>query len=234
MQASPVVIVCIANYDSTHDLLTADEVAPLLGGRTILQLSTGTPAQAREAGQWATAFGADYLDGAIMPYPDGIGRPDAQLLVAGAEPAFGRCKTFLDCFGGDIRYLGPNIAAAATLDMALLTHQLCECIAVMHGALLCRSEGVSVDALATMFPANGEAGETLERIRTGRYDDPGATLAVWSEALERIRQQARSAGVSSDVPDFVASLLSRAVADGYAEQDLASVFKTLDDRSKVQ
>jgi len=227
VQASPAVIVCIADYAGTRDLLAAPDVAPLLRDRTVVQLSTGTSAEAREAEAWVAALGADYLDGALMPYPDGIGRSDAQILVAGAGPAFRRCKEFLDCFGGDIRYLGANIAAAATLDMALLTHQICEAIAVMHGALLCEGEGVGVDVLAAMFPPHGEAGATLECIRTGQYDEPGATLAVWYEALKRIRQLGSAAGVASEVPDFIAGLFDRALAAGYGEQDLAAIFKVL-------
>lgn len=230
--ASPVAIVCIVDYDSTRDLLGADDVAPLLRGRCVVQFSTGTPAEARAAGAWMAERGADYLDGAIMCYPGGVGSADGRLLFAGPEDTFGRCKPFLDCFGGDVRHLGSNIAAAATLDMALLTHELMESVAFMHGALLCRSEGVAADVLAAMFPPDGGAGEALARICTERYDDPGATLSVWNEALKRIQHQTRLAGINSEVPDFVASLFDRAIAAGYGEQDIAALTKILGDPSR--
>lgn len=225
--AGPFIVVCIDNYDSARHLLGADDVASVLRGRCVVQLSTGTPAEARAAGAWMAERGADYLDGAIMSYPGSVGSAGCRLLFAGPEDTFRRCKPFLDCFGGDVRHLGSNIAAAATLDMALLTHELMESVAFMHGALLCRSEGVAVDVLAAMFPPDGGAGEALARICTDRYDDPGATLAVWNEALKRIQRHTRLAGINSEVPDFVACLFDRAIAAGCGEQDLAAVFKVL-------
>ena len=58
-------------------------------GRLLIQLSTGTPNEAREAGAGRT-HGADFLAGAIMAYPAEIGRTDANIIVSGAEPAFVR------------------------------------------------------------------------------------------------------------------------------------------------
>ena len=43
LQASPVIMVCIDNYNATNKLLGTDDVIPHLSGRTLIQLSTGTP-----------------------------------------------------------------------------------------------------------------------------------------------------------------------------------------------
>ena len=53
--ASPVVVICIDNYTVTNELLGSADIAPLLAGRTIVQLSTGTPREAQEASQWMAA-----------------------------------------------------------------------------------------------------------------------------------------------------------------------------------
>ena len=230
--ASPVTIVCIDNYDSTRRLLEADAVAPLLRGRTLVQFSTGTPAEARAAETWMQSLGARYLDCAIMSYPERVGHAETRILVAGATPAFEDCRLFLQCFGGDLRYLGENIAAAATIDMALLTRGLAHRIGGIHAALLCEAEGVDVSVLASMFPGDVALGDIFERIGADRYDDPGATITVWNAALTRIRQQAASAGIAGDVPDFIASLFDRAIAAGDGEQDIAALFKVLGSRSR--
>ena len=64
--ASPVILICIDNYAVTNAILQANDIEPLLAGRTIVQLSTGTPKEAREAGDWMAARGAVYLDGTIL------------------------------------------------------------------------------------------------------------------------------------------------------------------------
>ncbi len=49
IKASPVILICIDNYAVTEAMLRSDEVLPLMAGRTVVQLSTGTPKEAREA-----------------------------------------------------------------------------------------------------------------------------------------------------------------------------------------
>ena len=231
VDASPVSVVCIDNYDSTRRLLDAADVAPLLRDRTIVQFSTGTPAEARAAEAWMHSLGARYLDCAIMSYPERVGLAETRTLVAGAKPAFEECRPFLQCFGGDLRYLGENIAAAAAIDLALLARGLAHRVGGIHAALLCRAEGVDVSVLASIFPGDVALGDIFERIAASRYDDPGATITVWNAALTRIRQQAASAGIAGDVTDFIASLFDRAIAAGTGEQDIAALSKVLRVRS---
>lgn len=233
IQASPLIMVCIDNYAATKNLLATEDIMPHLSGRTLIQFSTGTPKEARESEAWLKACGGEYIDGALMPYPSGIGAEDAQILFAGPETVFERCKPFLTCLGGDLRYLGPNIAAAAALDFALLSQQLGNYLGAIHGAHLCESEKVSVDLFASMFPeeegAMGEVGarHLIEIIHKDAYDNPGATISVWGAALQRIQDQARDAGINSEVPDFVSAMFKRAIAAGHGEEDIAALIKVL-------
>ena len=91
--ASPRTLVCIADYPATTRLL--DEAATNLYGRTLVQLSTGTPRQAADFDARVRALGGRYLDGAIMVNPTDIGSAGAQILIAGprtpSPPASPRC-----------------------------------------------------------------------------------------------------------------------------------------------
>jgi 3-hydroxyisobutyrate dehydrogenase-like beta-hydroxyacid dehydrogenase len=64
--ASLIVTVCVEDYKLTRSILGTEEVAPALAGRVPVELSTGTPQDARDAEAWARERGADYLDGAII------------------------------------------------------------------------------------------------------------------------------------------------------------------------
>ena len=228
VKASPIILVCIDNYSSTRQLLEQDGVFRHLSGRTLVQLSTGSPREARDSETWVSATGADYLVGAIMPYPDGIGGEDAQILFAGPQRVYEHCKPYLDCLGGDLRYLGANIGAAATLNMALLTHELCVYLGALHGAQICRSEGVGIDLLSSMFPEGDWARHLTQVIHAGDYDNPGATIEVWSAALKAIEEQARDRRINAEIPGFVSSLLERAISSGLGGKDIAALIDVLD------
>jgi 3-hydroxyisobutyrate dehydrogenase-like beta-hydroxyacid dehydrogenase len=104
--ASPVTVICIDNYSATRRLLTEAGLLAPLSGRTLVQLSTGTPAEARDLARWLGTCGVQVLDGAIMPYPEGIGSAEAQILFAGPAALYASTKPVLDCLGGDLRHVG--------------------------------------------------------------------------------------------------------------------------------
>ena len=228
VKASPIIIVCIDSYPSTRQLFEENLLFPHLSERTLIQLSTGSPREARDSESWVSATGADYLVGAIMPYPDGIGAKDAQILFSGSQDVYEHCKPLLDCLGGDLRYLGANISAAPTLNMALLTHELCVYLGALHGVLICRSEDVGVEVLSSMFPENDWARHLTEVIHAGAYDNPGATIEVWSEALLAIEGQAEDRGINAEIPGFVSRLLKRAIASGLGGKDIAALIQVLE------
>jgi len=86
LQASPRILICIADYKATSMLLDQPGVTPHLEGRTIIQFTTGTPKEAGDYSTWARKHGGSYLDGAIMANPGDIGSTDAQILAYRAGP----------------------------------------------------------------------------------------------------------------------------------------------------
>src|SRR5215469_1313983 len=53
VRASPLVMICVGNYGIAKGLIGANEVSSHLSGRTLIQLSTGTPQEARDSEAWA-------------------------------------------------------------------------------------------------------------------------------------------------------------------------------------
>ena len=233
VRASPLIMICIDNYAVTNALLRANDVVPHLSGRTVIQLSTGTPEEARESQVWLRDCGADYLDGAIEAYPEGIGEADGRLLFSGSEAAFQRSEEFLKCLGGDLRYLGENVGAAAALDLAELSYDLGKHVGFAHGARLCEAEGVGADLFASIFAEGERAKELAEIIHAGAYElsslYPGASIRVWEEVVQRLQSQARDAKMSSEFPDNISGIFNRAIAAGHGEEDLAALVKVLRD-----
>jgi 3-hydroxyisobutyrate dehydrogenase-like beta-hydroxyacid dehydrogenase len=228
--ASPVVLVCIDNYDSTRALFGSEEVLGLLPGRTVVQLSTGTPREAADAAAWMKSHEVSYLDGAILAGPNDIGSASAQILLCGDETAHAKAGKILDCLAEDVRYLGPNVRAASALDLAWLCDSYGRFLAVIHAALLCESEGVGVDQFAELFEQDSLVRRYANVIHAGDYENCTATLQVWGDALKRIQMQGRDRGIDTSVPDFVAGLFDRAVKAGHGEEHVMSLLKVLDNR----
>jgi 3-hydroxyisobutyrate dehydrogenase-like beta-hydroxyacid dehydrogenase len=77
--ASPIVLICVEDYQVTRSILGTEEVAPALAGRVLVELSTGTPQEARDAEAWAQERGVASLDGAMQAAPSQMGRPDTTI-----------------------------------------------------------------------------------------------------------------------------------------------------------
>ncbi len=228
LRASPLVVICVHDYAATRALLEAPAAQAALAGRTVVQLSSGTPQEARALDPWVTAAGAVYIDGAILGGPYKIGLPDCVILCSGPTAAFERHAAVLRALAGDLRLVGDNIGVAAALDLAWLSMLFGMFGGVAHGARLCRSEGIGGDLYSSVFPNAPQAAWTADVIERDAFANPGATLSVWRAALALIQRQATDAGINTEVPDFAAGLLDRAIKAGHGEEHVAAIVKILE------
>jgi 3-hydroxyisobutyrate dehydrogenase-like beta-hydroxyacid dehydrogenase len=225
--ASPVVLICIDSYQTTQALFEAPDVIRLLPGRIIVQLTTGSPKEARNAAAWFSSHGALYLDGAILGGPANIATPRAMILYSGPRELFDRCSALLGVLGPGTRFVGENIGAAAAIDMAWLARHCGTYAGVAHGAAICEAEGADLEIYASLFAEGDTARSMIDIISKDAFANPPATLSVWHAVLQRLQEQARDTGISSEVPDLVASIMGRAAAAGFGEEHVAAIVKVL-------
>lgn len=230
--ASPVSVVCVYDYRATNEILASAEVEKALVGRLLVQLTTGGPQEARDAEAWAHGRGAAYLDGAIQAAPEQMGRPDTTLLVSGAEAAFRRGEPVLRVLGGNVKYLGANVGAAAAMDLATLSYVYGTALGFFQGVLFAEAEGFGADEygaiVAEIAPGSGEfLKHEGAVIRSGDFSVSQSPLSISVEATERIARAARDAGIDAAFPEFVSGVLRRADEAGYGEEEAAAIIKVL-------
>lgn len=225
--AAPVIVVCVDSYATAQALFGAPDVAAVLRGRQIIQLGTGTPGDARAAEAWFGALGAGYLDGAILCGPKAIGTADAVLLFAGRRALFDRAEPLLRALSPGARWVGEGAGAASALDLAWLSQLYGTFVAAAHGAMICEAEDVDLNLYLGVLGPAGAAASVVKVMKDRAFDNPTATLAVWNGALRRIGEQARAAGIPSEVPDFVGGILDRAEAAGLGNQHIAAILKVM-------
>jgi len=229
--ASPVSVICISNYDATKELLGTEDVRRVLKGKVVVQLSTGTPQEARDSEVWLQESGAQYLDGAILAFPRNIGTPDAMILISGPAGPFEKHKSLLDSLG-TIVFVGESIGLASTQDTAGLTFAIMALLGFMHGAVIFESEGLSVEeymalAESAMPILTAELKQITERIKSGKYDDTDAELQSWAASADHLVQVSQENRITGVVPEFLSRILNGAIAAGHSKHDIAAVIETL-------
>lgn len=230
--ANPVVIICVADYKTAYSILETKEVIPALAGRVLLQLSTGSPQQARDHEAWARARGADYLDGAIAATPGQIGRPDSTIFVSGAKTAFQRSEPLLGSLAGNVPYLGEQIGAASALDLAFLSYLFGSMLGFFHGARILEVEDLRVGSLGPLLantaPAiGGLMKNSADAIARDAYEQPESSLKICAEGVELLLRQAQEARINGEFPTFASHLFRKAVAAGYGNEKAAALMKVL-------
>jgi len=152
-EQADLVVMCVADYTVAHSVLDADEVRAALRGKTLVQLTSGAPADARRCEVWARKHGIGYLDAAILNYPAGVGDEHTAIFYSGEKCFFDKFQTELAVLGGLTQYVGDRVGAASALDCALLEFYYATSAGLLHAAALCEAEEIPLDQY---FPVGGE------------------------------------------------------------------------------
>ncbi|WP_206506953.1 NAD(P)-dependent oxidoreductase [Streptomyces chrestomyceticus] len=229
--ASPLVIVCVLDYGVVEEVLVP--VGGALAGRTVVNLTNGTPEQARRTAAWADEHGIGYLDGGIMAVPPGIGTAEAFLLHSGPREVFDAWREELAVLGRP-EYAGADPGAAALQDLALLTGMYGMLAGVVQALALVRSAGFGpVDfATAKLVPWLSAMAAAVPhyagQIESGDYTKGVVSnLAMQAAGLENIFRAHEEQGVSAELLGPVRALVARRVAEGHGAEDFPGVAELL-------
>lgn len=228
------VVASLSNYAACAELFSAKGVAAALTGTTLVQLTSGSPADARSGLEWARAHGVDYLDAAILAYPAFVATDYATVFYAGSRAVFDRHHPTLQAIAKNSVYVDEKIGAAATLDCAILEAYYGGSLAVLHAAAMCKAEGLDPQAFfAQKDSFLGLISVTADAARDmiARDDFSGAqcSLNTHVAAIEHIVRLSGDARISTRFPRELLENYRRAVGAGLGEQELPAVFRTLKD-----
>lgn len=230
LAASRLIVVCLLNYDAVYE--TLGNTSNALSGRVLVNLTNGTPAQARDMARWATAHGAAYLDGGIMAIPPMIGQPEALLLYSGSETVFAAHQRELESLGTST-YPGSDAGLASLYDLALLAGMWGLFAGALHAVALVRTEKIEArEFMSLLIPwLNGMAGELsnlAEHVDSGDYTkDVVSTLNMQAVAYLNLVEASKAQDVSTELIAPLHALINRAIAAGYGAADLPSLVELL-------
>lgn len=230
--AADIVLMCVLDYIAADAILSAPGVKAALDGKLLLQLSTGSPQEARDMKDWAREIGAGFLDGAIQVAPEQMGQPDTTILISGDQHHYERARGVLNVLGGNIVYLGNDVGAAAVMDLATLSYIYGASAGFFQGAALAQVEGVDIGAYGAIVEAMSPSFGAFLRhegnmIHKGNFTVSQSPLSISVHATRRIEKIMRDKGLRSDLPAVIAQLLQQTQEAGYGDEEFAAVVKVL-------
>ncbi len=227
--ASPLVIACVLEHAVLQDVLAP--AAGALAGRTLVNLTSGTPEDARATAAWVTEQGAEYLDGKILAFPSTVGQPEAFLLYSGPRNAFAAHEPTLAVLGR-ATHLGADPGLAAAHDLGLLGLMYGTATGFLHSLAVLGSEGVEPRAflphatdLVAALPALLE--DLVEQTASGEFGGREANLKMQTVFLGHMIEVSRTRGVDPAFPVYLKGLMDQAIAAGHGDDDFGRLLEEL-------
>jgi len=225
--ANEIIVLCLSTYQDCYEVL---EECVDLTGKTIIQLTTASVDQAQEMASWAKDRKADYLDGAIIAYPSGVGSGASMLIMGGDLTAWERCEAIVKTLGPASRYMGTDVAIPASLDFAMIFVGLVSQLAVIQGYHLLEDSDLSADAyadfVAPLFSQGVGAGlrKTLAAIEQDDFTRVEASIKTWSTAISHAGDTG-SVSKNTALIDAVQAMLRGAIDAGEGDRGLDSMIR---------
>ncbi|MBB5857192.1 NAD(P)-dependent oxidoreductase [Amycolatopsis umgeniensis] len=210
LEAGGVTIVCLTDYPAVRELLGDAG----LEGTTLVNLTSGDSAQARETAVWAEKRGARYLDGAIMAIPSSIGTDEAAILLSGPRPDFD-----LGALGA-VSHLGEDPGLASLYDVAGLAMMWSILNAWLQGTAMLKTAGVDAATYAVFARqiAVGVAGWLpgyAEQVDRGSFPAEVSALETDARAMAHLVEESEALGVDAGLPKLIKAMADRAIAAGH-------------------
>ncbi|MDQ0947421.1 3-hydroxyisobutyrate dehydrogenase-like beta-hydroxyacid dehydrogenase [Streptomyces phaeochromogenes] len=228
VRAGRLVVVCLLDHASVHEVL--DPLSDELAGRTLVNVTTTSPAQSRELADWAAEAGVAYLDGGVMAVPDMIGRPGSSILYSGSAEVFDEYRPLLELWGAST-YFGEDAGLASLYDLALLAGMYVMFAGFAHGAAMVAPAGVTARefaALATPWLAamTGAFEGFAAVVDGGDYTVAGQQSLEFS-SLDHLLAASSDQGISTEVVGMVQRLIRRQIDAGHGEESFARIIESI-------
>lgn len=209
------VVVCVRDHTGSRELVAATAAA--LRGRLVVNVSTGTPAEAVGSAERAAAHGLRYVTGAVMVPTPLVGTDDCLVLYAGDRQDLADLGPLTRALGGTADLTGADHGVPPVLDLAMLDIYFAGMYAHLHATALAAAHGIDptrflpyatgiVETLGHTLP---DLSAAVER-RT--YDGGEARLDMCLAFLEHVVATSREAGIPPGPAGVVRDASARALA----------------------
>jgi 3-hydroxyisobutyrate dehydrogenase-like beta-hydroxyacid dehydrogenase len=227
--ASKNIVICLLNNFAVDEVL--GQLTGSVAGKVFINLTSGTPAQARDFAEWAERENASYIDGKILADPIDIGTAKAQLLFSGKPTVFDAQYPLLEKLGA-ITYYGEDAGAAAVDFLAQVAIGYEFLIGFLYTLQLVHTEGVDLTAFAQRVAGTLQGYGPLlslmvSEIQLGTYKPDLGPLQVQAAMFDDLIGHRESQNVETVRMREIKSLMDRRIDGGHGDQGFSSLFELL-------
>jgi 3-hydroxyisobutyrate dehydrogenase-like beta-hydroxyacid dehydrogenase len=219
--SSRLVIACTMTYETTRVAL---EPVVDWHARSLVNLATGSRAEAMEMARWASDRGARYLDGAVTCYPDDIGDEATALFYAGSSAAWAEHEPVLRLLGEGSLFASEQVdvanlmlAAGASFYIGALSAYV-EAVTLLHDLGLAPADVLRIGRMSIELLSD-HAAEAIEAIDTGKHQTDQAALTTFAETARSTLPELREAGYRFAVLGAALELMQDAESAGLGHLD---------------
>ncbi len=226
------VIAVLSAYENTREVLASVAEDGALRGKVLVNVSWGSLKGAAEMQRWCEEAGAAYLDGALLCYPDELGGPGGRIVISGSRAAAADVLASLAPLG-PVQYLGEDPAAANAVGTAVGAVFYHSALAAFYEAIAFASRfGVEPEALIPEIRRMLDLLSThieidIATIRSGRYDEPSATVDVQLDGVRMAAEDLASVGQPSPIMRGFLELVEPLAAAGHGDGSIARLYDVL-------
>ena len=228
VRSATVVVIAVSTYTDVRAIL---DDAPTVRGRAIVNLSSGTPADAAALAEEVHRRGARYLDGAAMSGTRLIGEPTATFFYSGDADAFADVRDVLAAFGNPL-FLGADPATASGYDTAVLGMILGFLAASYQATALLDRQRIETEHFSSVIRdywpfVLDQFDSHAAQIRTGSITPDDGTVDVYIDAMHHLIDTSASLGIDTSVAEAISTLLRRTSDNGHGADGLPYLAETI-------
>ena len=231
-----VLVPSLPSYKGLQAALGREDVAAAVRGKTMVQLSSGSPSTVREFGDFVANLGVRYLEGRIKNYPKDVGKPGSKIIFSGDETIFAEVKPVMAALAEHLKFVSPQLEAVSALDQAVVTASYGQIWGMMLAGRLCQGYGVSPLALLALVQETSPLNlEDLEKtgypdLISGKFRDDldTATITTWADSADMTLDSIRTAGLDDSIFAAIQKLMRDAENNGLSDRAIHAMATEMD------
>ncbi|MBT2274258.1 NAD(P)-dependent oxidoreductase [Rhodococcus qingshengii] len=231
-----VLVPSLPSYKGLQGFLGTEGVLPALQGKTVVQLSSGSPTTVQEFGKFIAESGVKYLEGRIKNYPKDVGNPGSKIIFSGDEDVYVEVRPVLAALAEHLVFVSPQLEAVSALDQAVVTASYGQIWGMMLAGRLCQAYGVPPLELLKLVretsPLNLEDLEATgyPDLAAGKFrnDLDTATITTWRDSADMVLDTIRAAGLDDSVFQGIQTLMRNAEKKGFGDRAIHAMADEMD------
>jgi len=229
--AADVTFVMVANSEALTSVATGADgfLAGMGRGKTVVDMSTVSPALSREVASRVREAGADMVDAPVSGSVLTLEQGKLSIMVGGDRATFDRVRPLLEDIGPKVTYVGRNGLAVA-MKIATNISVAVQMLAFAEGVLLAEKSGIARETAVDVM-THSAVGSPMLQYR-GPFvlqlpDEAWFNTTMMQKDLRLALEMGRELGVPLPTTSTANEWLTAARAIGLAEEDFAAVFRAL-------